>query len=176
MLVDDGCGGCLLSSSSLLLLDVLLLVAILVQARDDYRLIDIEKPLTPTRKNIMLRSEYELYERWVTDVGWNIRFHPFPPLPPQHKSNFFSATSSNFSSAPYLFVLTQFRGGKCDPRLKKRLLSPPGGDNFIIFSSHKALLLYTWQSSFLKLLLLKQTTPPCEGEDLGLKPIDSYSR
>lgn len=111
MLVDDGCGGRLLSSSSLLLLDVLLLVAILVQARDDYRLIDIENPLTPTKKNLMLCSEYELYERWVTDVGWNIRFPPFsPPSPSQHKSNFFSATSSKFSSAPYLFVLTQFRG------------------------------------------------------------------
>lgn len=50
MLADDGCGGRLLSSSSLLLLDVLLLVAILIHARDDYRLIDIENPLTPTKK------------------------------------------------------------------------------------------------------------------------------
>lgn len=65
MLVDDGCGGCSLSSSSLLLLDVFLLVAILVDARDDYRLIYIENPLTPTKQKniyIMLGSEYELYE------------------------------------------------------------------------------------------------------------------
>ena len=75
MLVDDGCRGRLLSSSSLLLLDVLLLVAILVHARDDYRSIDIENPLTPTKKNIMLWLEYELYERWVTDLG----FSPAPP-------------------------------------------------------------------------------------------------
>lgn len=51
MFVADGCGDRLLSLFSSMLLDVLLHVAILVHVRDDYRLIDIENPLTPTEKN-----------------------------------------------------------------------------------------------------------------------------
>lgn len=75
MLVADGPGDCLLSSLWLLLLDDLLHADILCHTRDDYKLIDIENPLNPTRKI------YCFNLNTVTDVGWRIRF---PLIPPQN--------------------------------------------------------------------------------------------
>lgn len=64
MLVADGCRGRLLSSFSLLLLDVLLHVAIFGHARDDYRLIDTENPHTPIgkKKKSMLAQNMNIRE------------------------------------------------------------------------------------------------------------------